>query len=133
MLRFVKPGFGTILPEDARAHEEWVAELTAHDYVMESWHCDLSSGIFRLGKIGQRVHALEHSVCGLLDIIRAYADNHRKIVLSILEEATSSASSFCYCTQSSKGPLYCIGTSSINAADASGRMQGVFAFSNAAI
>lgn len=131
MLRFVKPGFGTILPEDARAHEEWIAELMAHHYAMESWHCDLSTGIFSLGEIGQRIHALEHNLCGLLDIIRGYAQHHRTIILSILEEATSSASSFCYCADSAMGPLYCIGTSSMNAADATGRMQGVFALSKA--
>jgi predicted nucleic acid-binding Zn finger protein len=132
MLRFVKPGFGTILPEDARAHEEWIAELTGHDYVIEGWHCDLSTGIFSVGEMAQRIHALEQGLCGLLDIIRGYAENHHKIILSILEEATAVASSFCYCAdvvQVSAGPLYCIGTSTIDAAAASGRMQGVFAFS----
>ena len=133
MLRFVKPGFGTILPEDARAHEEWIAELTAHDYVIEGWHCDLSTGIFSVGEMAQRMHALEQDLCGLLDIIRGYAENHRKIVLTILEEATAVASSFCYCTDiadASSGPLYCIGTSTLDATAATGRMQGVFAFSN---
>ncbi|WP_426237065.1 hypothetical protein [Pararhizobium sp. DWP1-1-3] len=132
MLRLVKPGFGTILPEDTRAHEEWIAELTGHDFVIEGWHCDLSTGIFLVGEMAQRVHALEQSLCGLLDIIRGYAENHRKIVLSILEEATAAASSFCYCTDitdSSAGPLFCIGTSSIDAEAATGRMQGIFAFS----
>jgi hypothetical protein len=133
MLRFVKPGFGTILPEDTRAHEEWIAELTGHDYAIEGWHCDLSTGIFSIGKMAQRIHALEQNLCGLLDIIRGYAENHRKIVLSILEEATASASSFCYCTDvalASAGPVYCIGTSRIDIAAASGLMQGVFAFSS---
>lgn len=133
MLRYVRPGFGTILPEDVRAHEEWIADLTGHDYVIEGWHCDLSTGIFSIGKTAQHIHALEQNLCGLLDIIRAYAENHRKIVLSILEEATSAASSFCYCTDvtdASAGPLYCIGTSTIDTAAASGRMQGVFAFSS---
>ncbi|CAN7226864.1 hypothetical protein LJR098_000770 [Rhizobium sp. LjRoot98] len=133
MLRFVKPGFGTILPEDARAHEGWIAELTGHDYVIEGWHCDLSTGIFSVGEMTQHIHALEQNLCGLLDIIRGYAENHRKIVLAILEEATATASSFCYCTDiadASIGPLYCIGTSSIDAVAATGRMQGVFAFSN---
>jgi hypothetical protein len=130
MLRFVKPGFGTILPEDARAHEEWIAELTAHDYVIEGWHCDLSTGIFSVGEMAQHIHVLEQSLCGLLDIIRGSAENHRKIVLSILEEATAAASSFCYCTDTSAGPLFCIGTSTLDATAAAGRMQGVFAFSS---
>ncbi len=129
MLRFVKPGFGTILPEDRRAHEEWITDLTGHDYVIEGWHCDLSTGIFSVGEMAQRLHALEREFCGLLDIIRGYAENHRKIVLSILEEATATASSFCYCTDTAAGPVYCIGTSTIDAPAASGRMQGVFAFS----
>lgn len=128
MLRFVKPGFGTILPEDARDQEEWIAELTGHDYVIEGWHCDLSTGIFSIGEVAQRLHALEQGFCGLLDIIRGYAENHRKIVLSILEEATAAASSFCYCTDTLSGPIYCIGTSTIDAKAATGRMQGVFAF-----
>jgi len=135
MLRFVKPGFGTILPAETRAHEEWIAELTGHDYVVEGWHCDLSTGIFSVGEMAQHIHALEQDLCGLLDIIRGYAQNHRKIVLTILEEATAAASSFCYCTDitdASAGPLYCIGTSTIDATAATGRMQGVFAFSAAA-
>ncbi|WP_455272567.1 hypothetical protein [Rhizobium herbae] len=136
MLRFVKPGFGTILPQDVRAHEEWVAELVEQGYVIEGWHCDLSTGIFSIGETTQRVHALEQSTCGLLDIIREYKDGHRKIVLNILEEATSAASSFYYCTMithedGSAGRLCCIGTSTIDAAAAAGRMQGVFAFSQA--
>jgi len=134
MLRFVKPGFGTILPEDARAHEEWIAELSLHDYVVEGWHCDLSTGIFSIGETARRIHALEQSPCGLLDIIRGYEDDHRKVVLNILEEATAAASSFYYCTtivheDGSAGSLYCIGTSTIDTATAAGRMQGVFAFS----
>lgn len=134
MLKFVKPGFGTILPEDARAHEEWVAELVEQGYVIEGWNCDLSTGIFSIGRTAQRIHALEQGTCGLLDIIRDYGDGHRKIVLNILEEATSAASSFYYCTiitheDGSAGRLCCIGTSTIDGAAATGRMQGVFAFS----
>lgn len=133
MLRFVKPGFATIMPEDPHAHEQWIAELTRHDYVVESWHCDLATGIFSVGETAQRIHALEQSPCGLLDIIRGYEDDHRKIVLNILEEATAAASSFYYCAtivhdDGSAGPLYCIGTSTIDT-PAAGRMQGVFAFS----
>lgn len=134
MLQFLKPGFGTILPEDGRAHEEWVETLVRQDYVIETWHCDLSTGIFTVGDIARERHSLTDNLCGLLDIIRGYHEDHHKTVLNILEEATAAASSFCFCTTMREGededvPLICVGTSTIGSgASSAGRMQGIFAF-----
>ncbi|WP_438749942.1 hypothetical protein [Pararhizobium sp. O133] len=134
MLQFMKPGVGTILPEDARAHEEWVEVLMRQDYVIETWHCDLSTGLFTIGDITRNRHSLGDNLCGLLDIIRGYPEDHHKTVLNILEEATAEASSFCFCTTMRKdrqedAPLFCVGTSTIgNGVSSAGRMQGIFAF-----
>jgi hypothetical protein len=133
MLQLMKPGFGTILPEGSRAHEDWVNTLVQRDYVIETWHCDLSTGIFSVGEAAKTRHGLSHNLCGLLDILRGYHEDHHRTVLNILEEATAAASSFCFCTmlQNEKGEatrVFCIGTSSIGKAAAAGRMQGIFAF-----
>ncbi len=134
MLQFMKPGFGTILPEDRRAHEEWVEALMRQDYIIETWHCDLSTGIFTVGDIARDRHGLGDNLCGLLDIIREYHEDHHKTVLNILEEATAAASSFFFCTTMQQdfeedAPLFCVGTSTIGSGVSSaGRMQGIFAF-----
>lgn len=127
----MKPGFGTIQPEDGRAHEDWVALLMQKDYLIEGWHCDLSTGIFVLGRTARSRHGLETESCGLLDIIRCYHRDHHKAVLNILEEATATPSSFCFCTalyrdRSDTASLFCVGTSSIGTKTA--RMHGIFAF-----
>ncbi|CAN7194716.1 hypothetical protein [Pararhizobium sp. LjRoot238] len=137
MLQLMKPGFGTILPEDSRAHEGWVEALAGQDYLIERWHCDLSTGIFTVGETAQTRHGLGDRLCGLLDIIRNYHPDHHKTVLNILEEATAVASSFYFCTtlQEEDGgaePVFCIGTSTMmGVSPAGGRMQGIFAFSPA--
>ena len=132
MLQFMKPGFGTILPEDGRAHEEWVEALMRQDYVIETWHCDLSTGLFSVGETAKTRHGLDDRFCGLLDIIRGYDRDHHQTVLNILEEATAAASSFCFCASLEDGdgdalPVFCVGTSRLDTA-AAGQMQGVFAF-----
>lgn len=136
MLQLMKPGFGTILPGDSRAHEEWVAALVGRDYLIERWHCDLSTGIFSVGETTKTRHCLGDRLCGLLDIIRNYHEDHHKTVLNILEEATAAESSFCFCTmlQEEDGgalPVFCVGTSTVGASLAGGRMQGIFAFAPA--
>jgi hypothetical protein len=136
MLQLMKPGFGTILRQDSRAHEEWVEALTRQDYLIEGWHCDLSTGIFSLGVAARTHHGLDERLCGLLDIIRHYHPDHHKTVLNILDEATAVASSFYFCTtlEEEHGgtvPVFCIGTSTIGKAPAGGRMQGIFAFAPA--
>ena len=132
MLQFMKPGFGTILPEDGRAHEEWVETLMRQDYLIETWHCDLSTGLFSVGETAKTRHGLDDRFCGLLDIIRGYDRDHHQSVLNILEEATAAASSFCFCASLKDGdgdalPVFCVGTSRLDTA-AAGQMQGVFAF-----
>ncbi|MCV9962975.1 hypothetical protein OIU34_13790 [Pararhizobium sp. BT-229] len=136
MLQLMKPGFGTILPEGSRAHEDWVNTLAQRDYIIETWHCDLSTGIFSIGEAAKTRHGLSNNLCGLLDILRGYHADHHKTVLNILEEATAAASSFCFCTtlqdeDGAAAPVFCIGTSSIGKAPAAGRMQGIFAFAAA--
>ncbi|MGI0525702.1 hypothetical protein [Rhizobium giardinii] len=136
MLQLMKPGFGTILPEDNRAHEEWAQTLVGRNYLIERWHCDLSTGIFAIGETTKTRHGVGDTLCGLLDIIRNYHEDHHKTVLNILEEATAAASSFCFCTtlQEESGAttrVFCVGTSTLGAPSAGGRMQGIFAFAPA--
>lgn len=133
MIHLMEPGFGTIIAEDERAHETWVETLTRHDHLIETWNCDLATGIFSVGEKTRVLHGLEDRLCGLLDIIRGYHEDHHRTVLNILEQATSSASSFCYCTTVPLGngrrmPVHCVGTSNIRDNALSGRMQGIFAF-----
>lgn len=133
MLQLMKPGFGTILHEDSRAHEQWVEALMDRDCLIESWQCNLATGIFTVGETARERHGLGDTICGLLDIIRSYHVDHRQTVLSILEQATAAASSFCFCTtlQEENGdgsPIFCVGTSTLDAAATAGRMRGIFAF-----
>lgn len=133
MLQLMKPGFATILREDSRAHEGWVEALMQRDYLIESWQCDLSTGIFSVGEAAKERHGLSDTSCGLLDIIRGYHSDHHKTVLNILEQATAASSSFCFCTtpreENGKDlPVFCIGTSTIEDARAGGHMRGIFAF-----
>lgn len=130
MFQIPRPGFGAIHPHGEAAHEKWLSEVAGH--VTEGWFCDLDTGLFRLGEIARIHHALSDGLCGLLDLLKAYHPSDHKTVLTILEQATAAASSFCYCTllRTAAGaaqPVWCIGTSSLGAGR--NRMEGIFAFS----
>jgi len=125
------PGFAAIQAEETRAHEHWTQALVQGSHVMESWICDLSTGLFSIGEKARARHGLAEQSSGLIDLVRSYAKEDRQTVLSILEEATATSSSFCYCTTVvlGDGPasrIFCVGSSEILAAK--GRLQGVFAF-----
>ncbi|WP_075289934.1 hypothetical protein [Pararhizobium arenae] len=133
MFRIPQPGFGVIEPEESWAHEQWLRELMQGDHEIEEWHCDLDTGLFSVGEITRNRHGLADTICGLLDIMRAYDAESRKTALTILEEATAVASCFCFCTLVRLGedkghPVWCIGTSTLGNETTGDRMQGVFAY-----
>ncbi|WP_175552005.1 hypothetical protein [Pararhizobium antarcticum] len=128
---FMMPGFAAIHAEETRAHEHWTQSLVQENHSVESWVCDLSTGLFCIGEKARARHGLAGEASGLLDLVRSYAKEDRQTILSILEEATSTSSSFCYCTtiMLGAGPasrIFCVGSSDVRAAK--GRLQGVFAF-----
>lgn len=99
----------------------------------ENWAGDLSNGLFQLGKIGSYFHGLEEGECGLLTLLRCYEPNDRVSILELLENASSSPSSFCFSTYIIGGPgerqpLMCVGESTGFIENANGSMQGVFVF-----
>ncbi len=125
------PGFAAIQAEETRAHEQWTQALIEGSHVLESWTCDLSTGLFSIGAKARARHALGPDAHGLLDLVRRYAKEDRQTVLNVLEEATSISSSFCYCTtivldDGPRSRIFCVGSSEIAAAK--GRLHGVFAF-----
>lgn len=129
MFQIPRPGFGAVHPQDALAHEQWLRDVAGH--ITEGWHCDLDTGLFRLGEIARIRHALTDGFCGLLDLLKAYHPADHKTVLTILEQATAAASSFCYCTLlrpavGEARTVWCIGTSTLGIGG--NRMEGIFAF-----
>ncbi|WP_056315749.1 MULTISPECIES: hypothetical protein [unclassified Rhizobium] len=130
MFQIPRPGFGAVHPQAVAAHEQWLRDVTEARHVTEGWHCDLDTGLFRVGEIARIRHALADSLCGLLDLLKAYHPADHKTVLTILEQATAAASSFCYCTllrsAGEARPIWCIGTSTLGIRG--NRMEGIFAF-----
>jgi hypothetical protein len=130
-LGFMMPGYAANQAEDTRAHEYWTQALVQGRHLMESWTCDLSTGLFSIGDKALARHGLQQACNGLLDLVRSYAREDRQTILNVLEEATSTSSSFCYCTtiRLGDGPasrVFCVGSSDVTAGK--GRLQGVFAF-----
>ena len=99
----------------------------------DEWSGDLSNGLFRLGSLGEQLHGLPSSECGLLTLLRCYDEQDRIRILELLEGASSSASSFCFSTHIVAGPaqgqpILCIGHSSGFGEEHDGQMNGVFIF-----
>jgi hypothetical protein len=99
----------------------------------ENWTGDLSNGLFQIGKVGSYFHGLEEGECGLLTLLRCYEPNDRVSILELLENASSSPSSFCFSTYIIAGPgerqpLMCVGESTGFIESAHGSMNGVFVF-----
>lgn len=99
----------------------------------ENWTGDLSNGLFQIGKVSSYFHGLEVGECGLLTLLRCYEPNDRVSILELLENASSSPSSFCFSTYIIGGPgerqpLMCVGESTGFAETALGTMHGVFVF-----
>jgi hypothetical protein len=101
--------------------------------VTDEWSGDLANGLFQLGTLSEQLHGLEGGECGLLTLLRCYDAADRINILELLENASSSASSFCFSTHIITGPgerqpLVCIGESSGFGEHNNGRMSGVFIF-----
>ena len=101
--------------------------------VVEEWESDLSNGVFRLGTLSEQLHGLTESECGLLTILRCYDAADRVSILEILENASSSPSSFCFSTHIITGPterqpILCIGESGSLLEGENGTMHGVFIY-----
>jgi hypothetical protein len=101
--------------------------------VTDEWRGDLANGLFQLGKLSEQLHGLAGGECGLLTLLRCYETADRISILELLENASSSASSFCFSTHIITGPaerqpLVCIGESSGFGEHNNGRMSGVFIF-----
>ena len=99
----------------------------------ESWMGDLANGLFQIGRVGGYFHGLDEGECGLLTLLRCYEPNDRVSILELLENASSSPSSFCFSTYIIAGPaerqpLMCIGESTGFADAVQGSMRGVFVF-----
>jgi hypothetical protein len=99
----------------------------------ENWTGDLANGLFQIGKVGSYFHGLDEGECGLLTLLRCYEPNDRVSILELLENASSSPSSFCFSTYIIAGPgerqpLMCVGESTGFIESANGEMQGVFVF-----
>jgi len=99
----------------------------------ENWTGDLSNGLFQIGKVSSYFHGLDEGECGLLTLLRCYETNDRVSILELLENASSTPSSFCFSTYIIGGPgdrqpLMCVGESTGFIDSAHGSMQGVFVF-----
>jgi hypothetical protein len=99
----------------------------------ENWTGDLANGLFQIGKVGSYFHGLDEGECGLLTLLRCYEPNDRISILELLENASSSPSSFCFSTYIISGPgerqpLMCVGESTGFVEGANGSMHGVFVF-----
>lgn len=101
--------------------------------IADEWSGDLANGLFQLGALSEHLHGLDGGECGLLTLLRCYEAGDRINILELLENASSSPSSFCFSTHIITGPgerqpLVCIGESSGFADHNHGRMSGVFIF-----
>jgi hypothetical protein len=101
--------------------------------VTDHWMGDLSNGLFQLGKLGEQLHGLANGEVGLLTLLRCYEPSDRVNILELLENASSSPSSFCFSTSIIAGPgdrqpLLCIGESSGFEENSAGTMFGIFVF-----
>lgn len=133
MLRFMTPGSGAIQPGHLEAHSAWMDHLDESDYFVETWRCDLASGVFHLGQRTAALLGASNRSCGIVDLVRAYDGRDRVTVLNILEQATASPSSFCFTAlvrlpSLKAAQLFCVGRSSLDASTGENMLQGVFAF-----
>ncbi|AFL49095.1 hypothetical protein ABIE78_005140 [Sinorhizobium fredii] len=131
MLTVMTPGAAAIRPLNPEAHGAWTRVLAKAGYVIDPWRCDVDSGAFVVGHRTLSLLGLRHNPCGVIDLVRAYDEEDRATILSILEQATAASSSFCFSAMvrrpgGSSHQLCCIGNSTIDEG-AGGSLQGVFA------
>lgn len=101
--------------------------------VSESWSGDLLSGIIRLGTRSSALHGLPNCECGLLSLMRCYDPLDHGNILRIFEQASTSASRFCFSTSINTDgdyirPVFCMGESSNSEDGSSGTINGLFIF-----
>lgn len=99
----------------------------------ETWTGDLTNGLFQISRVSSFFHGLEEGECGLLTLLRCYEPNDRVHILELLEDASSSPSSFCFSTfivggPEERQPLMCIGESTGFGDAVQGTMRGIFIF-----
>ncbi|MBB1249019.1 hypothetical protein [Rhizobium sp. G21] len=99
----------------------------------EAWVGDLANGLFQIGRVSGYFHGLEQGECGLLTLLRCYEPNDRVHILELLEDASSSPSSFCFstyiiCGPEERQPVMCVGESMGFGDTVHGAMRGVFIF-----
>jgi hypothetical protein len=121
------PSSGRLRPEPEPADGSDLSSLC----VTENWTGDLGNGLFQIGKIGAYFHGLPEGECGLLTLLRCYDPNDRVNILELLENASSSPSSFCFstyiiCGPGERQPVMCVGESGGFADSANGTMRGMF-------
>ncbi len=136
MLTLMTPGSGAVKPLNPETHKAWTRSIAEAGCLVEPWRCDVASGTFVLGARTLLLLGLRQNPCGIIDLLRAYDKGDRPTILSILEQATASSSSFCFSTtvRGSRGqisPLYCIGNSTLSEHGAEGLLEGVFALPGA--
>ncbi|ACP24196.1 hypothetical protein NGR_c04000 [Sinorhizobium fredii NGR234] len=132
MLTVMTPGAAAIRPLNPETHGAWTRALAKAGYVIDRWHCDVDSGAFVVGLRTLSLLGLRQNPCGIIDLVRAYDQEDRATILSILEQATATSSSFCFSAMvrrpsGSAYQLCCIGNSTLGAHGAGGSLQGVFA------
>ncbi|ASY55445.1 MULTISPECIES: hypothetical protein [Sinorhizobium] len=131
MLTVMTPGAAAIKPLNPETHGAWTRVLAKAGYMIDPWRCDVDSGAFVVGLQTLSLLGLRQNPCGIIDLVRAYDPKDRATILSILEKATATSSSFCFSAMvrrpgGSSRQLCCIGNSTIGEA-AGGSLQGVFA------
>ena len=65
MLRFMTPGSGAIQPGHLGPHLAWIDHLDESDYFVETWRCDLASGVFHLGQRTAALLGASTRSCGI--------------------------------------------------------------------
>ena len=133
MFRISKVKSPVALPAHAGLESGFEASVLNRYCVVDEWSGDLANGLFRIGSRSEQLHGLSGGECGLLTLLRCYEAADRVSILELLENASSSASSFCFSTHIITGPgerqpLVCIGESAGFGESGNGRMHGVFIF-----
>lgn len=109
------------------------SDILAQFCLCEAWSGDLSDGLFHLGPQAMKLHGLDSSDCGLINLLRAYDEADRTRIVGLFEQAATASSSFCFSTTIRRAtgvqrPVFCIGESSGLEHQYSGDLRGMFFF-----
>ncbi|OAP40936.1 hypothetical protein AU381_03325 [Sinorhizobium glycinis] len=132
MLTVMTPGAAAIKPLNPETHGAWTRTIVKAGCMIEPWRCDVDSGAFLVGPRTLSLLGLRQNPCGIIDLVRACDQVDRSTILSILEQATETSSSFCFSAivrrpDGSSYQLCCIGNSTLGEHGEGGSLQGVFA------